>query len=223
MFRNFFVITAAIFLTVFVAGCTAYSDISADKSILAYVEIFATGRSAHIADAGISKKSEQEIYDEIHKNLMERMSTYPLNEQTLEKVVDDYLKYLQEVTKVKTTLKKDDSKEPIVEVKAIMVDESGFDNDINNLSQFEKLDGFSELLARVKAANESGVTKEQLKADEEFQKFAANCIDRMLKSMPVNERTLDVTCTRFQGDDAKMYWGPADMETLVKFAQGQKI
>ncbi|MBR5912909.1 MAG: hypothetical protein IKZ58_00880 [Selenomonadaceae bacterium] len=219
MFRKSFDVMAAIFLTLSVAGCTAYSDISADKSVLPYVEMFATGRSAHIADAGISKQTEQEIYDDIHQKLMERFSSYPLNKQTLEKVVDDYLKYLQEVTKVTTTLKKDDSKEPIVEVKATVIDESGFDD----LSQYENLDGFSELLARVQTAKDSGVTLEQLKADEEFQKFAANCIDKMLRSMPVNERTLEVICTRLQGEDAKMYWGPADIETLVKFSQGQKI
>ena len=215
--NSFFKITAAVFLALFIAGCTANADISAEKSILPYVELYATGKSSHIADAGISKKTAKKIYEEIHQTLTARLEKYPLNEQTLEKVVNDYLRYLQEVTKVQTKLKKDDPKEPVVEVRAITIDESGFNGD---KSQFEKLDGFSELLARVSSANQ---TLEQLKADEEFQRFAANCIDRMIKSMPVNERTLEIKCVRLQGDDARMYWGPQDFETLINFAQGQKF
>ena len=221
--NNFCKIAAVIFLTLFVAGCTAYPDISADKAILPYVELYATGKSEHIADAGISEKTAQKIYDEIHTTLKNKLSVYPLNDETLEKVADDYIKYLQEVTKVQTSLKKYEIKKPIVEVRAIMIDESGFDYESGDMNQFKKLDGFSELYARLKAVRERDVTDEQIHTYEEFQNFMAKCLNRMLRSMPVNERTLDVKCTRLQGDDAKMYWGPEDFDMLVKFAQGQKI
>lgn len=217
MFKRSLIAVMALFITVFAAGCgDDKPKISADKSILAWTELYATGTTAHLAEAGIPKSSEDYVKETLDKLILDSVKDFPLNEANLKEAANYYFKHVKDITKIQTTLKKDDAKNPIVEVKATTID--------NNAKMDDLLatEGISTLMATVQAAAAQNKTIEDMKNDTAFQNIALESVKLFIDSCPTIERTLDVKCVLGKGDeDGKLYWMPENPEALAVFAQGR--
>lgn len=180
---------------------------SAEKTIRAYVEMFAFGKSNSSA-TGITRDESKAFAD----NLMAAFQGYSLNDENFATLKKKYLDKLKKVTKIETALKDDDSERPVVTVIATTIDQSAADDwAIQNQDR---------VLTRTVINHLSGLgtDAESLKQDKMFQGFASRSINKFIDEMPVSEqRTIDVPCTLREGDNGKLYWAPEDPETLNEF------
>ena len=207
-------------MIIFAAGCgNDKPKISADKSILAWTELYATGTTSHLADSGIDATSEKEVADTLNKTLTDQFKEFPLNESNVEESTKYYIENLKKITKVEATLKKDDAKNPVVEVKAKMID-NNFTDDMNKAIQ--ENEGLKALMELIQASTVAGKTLDDIKNDATVQKLALESMKLFIDNLPTTERTLEVKCTLGKGDnDGKLYWMPEDPEALAVFAQGR--
>ncbi len=217
MFRKSFAAIMTLMLAIFVTGCgNDAPKISADKSILAWTELYATGTSSHLADAGIPASSEQDIKDTLNKNITGEMKDFPLNDKNIEEVTKYFLNHLKDITKVTTTLKSNDAKNPVVEVKAVTIDTNA------DQETLMKNDGIQTLMETVQASAAQGKSIDDMKKDAAFQNIAIESVKLFIDNLPTVERTLDVKCTVGKGEDGKtLYWMPENPEALAVFAQGR--
>ncbi|MBQ9487313.1 MAG: hypothetical protein IJU91_05890 [Selenomonadaceae bacterium] len=220
MLKKSFAVFMAAFLIIFAAGCgNDKPKISADKSIAAWTELYATGTSSHLTDAGIPADSEKEVADTLNKIIGDQFKEFPLSDSNVEEATKYYLNHLKNITKVQTSLKKDDAKNPVVEVKATMID-NNVTEDMNKLIQ--ENEGIKALMELVQKATAMGQNIDDMKKDAAVQNIALESIKLFIDNLPTTERTLDVTCTLGKGDDGKtLYWMPEDPEKLAVFAQGR--
>lgn len=218
MFRKSFAAIITLMVAIFVTGCgNDAPKISADKSILAWTELYATGTSSHLADAGIPASSEQDVKDTLNKAITGEMQGFPLSDANMKAATDYYLNRLKDITKVTTTLKSNDAKNPVVEVKAVTIDNKVTDQDslMNNA-------GIKTLMETVQASAVLGKTIEDMKKDAAFQTIAIESVKLFIDELPTVERTLDVKCVVGKGEDGKtLYWMPENPEALAVFAQGR--
>ena len=218
MFKKSFAVFMAAFLIIFAAGCGNDSPkISADKSILAWTELYATGTSSHLADAGIPSSSEQDVKDTLNKTIIGEMQGFPLSDANMKEATNYFLNHLKEITKVTTTLKGNDAKNPVVEVKAVTIDNNATDQELlmNNA-------GIKTLMETVQTSAALGKTIDDMKTDAAFQTIAIESVKLFIDDLPTAERTLDVKCVVGKGEDGKtLYWMPEDPEALAVFAQGR--
>ena len=207
-------------MIIFAAGCgNDKPKISADKSILAWTELYATGTTSHLADSGIDATSEKEVADTLNKTLTDQFKEFPLNESNVEESTKYYIENLKKITKVEATLKKDDAKNPVVEVKAKMID-NNFTDDMNKAIQ--ENEGLKALMELIQASTVAGKTLDDIKNDATVQKLALESMKLFIDNLPTTERTLEVKCTLGKGEDDKtLYWMPEDPEALAVFAQGR--
>ena len=67
-----------------------------------------------------------------------------------------------------------------------------------------------------------GMSLEDLKSNEAFQKSAMDAITSFINEIPMNaEVSMDVTCKKVQGSDGKIYWAPTDTAAVAAFVQPQ--
>ncbi len=220
MLKKYFAVFSVLLLTLFMTGCgDDKPKISADKSIAAWTELYATGTSSHLADAGIPADSEKEVADTLNKAIIDQFKDFPLNEKNVEEVTKYYIEHIKNITKVQTSLKKDDAKNPVVEVKATMID-NNVTEDMNKLIQ--ENEGIKALMELVQKSTALGQSMEDMKKDAAVQNIAIESVKLFIDKLPTTERTLDVKCTVGKGEDGKtLYWMPENPEALAVFAQGR--
>ena len=218
MLKKSFALFMAAFLIIFAAGCgNDAPKISADKSILAWTELYATGTTSHLSDAGIPASSEKEVSDTLNKVIVEQIKDFPLSESNVETASKYYFDHLKNITKVTTTLKTNDAKNPVVEVKATMIDNNATDESTLMLNE-----GIKTLMEAVQASAALGKSIDDMRNDASFQNIAIESVKLFIDNMPITERTLDVKCVVGKGEDGKtLYWMPEDPEALAVFAQGR--
>ena len=220
MFRKSVAAIMVLMFAIFVTGCgDDKPKISADKSILAWTELYATGTTSHLAEAGIPADSEKYVADTLNQFTTNQFKEFPLSEANVEEATKYYIENLKKVTKIQTSLKKDDAKNPVVEVKATMIDNQVTD-DMNKLVQ--ENEGIKALVELVQKTTALGQSIEDMKKDAAVQNIALESIKLFIDQLPTTERTLDVKCTLGKGEDGKTtYWMPENPEELAVFAQGR--
>lgn len=175
----------------------------ADKAVLAYAELFTTGESSNATAVGLSDKEKSEISKQLSKDLVDMFgNAVPLSDQSANAIAKKYQEKCNREMKFTATLKTDDAKQPVVELKVTVLSESSANADC-----------FSALLDMNAKLRDGGATPDQIKANAEFQKLAVESFGKYIDSFVAGtERTFDVTCTKVNG-----HWAPANFEALKRF------
>lgn len=210
-----FLIPCSLFL---ISGCGEEKvEGTPDKAILAYAEIFMTGDSDNLAAAGFSEAYKENIraqmieaFDESFKDIA------PLDEASLTAVTNKFYSRFKDEIKFQVTLKKDDAKNPVVEIKTTPPNQVEANRAALNNDELIALIG---MVGQLKA---DGATDEQLKNNPEVQKLAVIALEKYIDNIPLQpEKTLDVTCEAVKGSDGKFLWVPTDLKIFKNFIRGE--
>lgn len=192
---------------------------SADKAVLAYAQLYAYGiiEDENMKAAGMTEKDVEEVQNKVIAPIVEAFKQYPLSEESVAEMTGQYVAKLHTAMDMKATIKKEDAKNPVVELTATTINQEGAAKVAETNEDLVALGtAYGELQAQ-------GLTAEQLKESAEFQQFALESIDNFINEFPLNpEQTLEVTCEAVEGSDGKKYWAPKDPEAIAKFVTGQK-
>ena len=215
MLKKIFVGVLMIFL---LSGCGSEKVLGTpDKAVLAYAEIFMTGDSKNLEAAGFSEAYKENIRAQMTEAFVESFKDIvPLTEESTATVVEKFYSRFKDEIKFQVTLKKDDAKNPVVELKTtppdqIAANKAAVDND--------ELIALLGMVGQLKA---DGATDAQLKDNAEVQKLAVTAIEKYIDNVPLQEeKTLDVTCEAVTGADGKTLWVPKDLKIFKDFIRGQ--
>ena len=189
-----------------------------DKAVLAYAQLYAYGiiEDENMAAAGMTEKDIEAVQDQVLAPIVDAFKQYPLSDESVAEMTGNYVAKLHAGMDMKATVKKEDAKNPVVELKATTINQAGAAQVAENNADLVALGtAYGELQAQ-------GLTAEQLKESAEFQQFALESIDNFINEFPLNpEQTLEVTCEAVQGSDGKMYWAPQDPQAVAKFVSGK--
>lgn len=190
-----------------------------DKAVLAYAQLYAYGiiEDENQAAAGLTDADIDKVQDKILMPIVDAFKMYPLSDESIAEMTGRYVEKLHMAMDIKATVKKDDKEHPVVELSATTINQEGAAKVATENADLVALGtAYGELKAQ-------GLTDEDLKASEDFQKFALESIDNYINEFPLNETaTLEVTCDAVKGSDDKMHWAPQDPEAVAKFVNGQK-
>lgn len=198
-------------LTIFLSLClsTVYAatpKYSADKSVLAYAEMYTYGTSENVAATGIPQEFADEIKKRMQNHLMLSFKNYPLNPENFATVQTVLVEKLHDVIKISTRLKVDDDKNPVVEVTANHIDQKAVDALKEKDGEFTTLDVMRHISEPL-----------ELATDGQFQDIALKSILGLIAELPVKDATtFDVPCKLIE-DGGEAYWMPQDVEALSKF------
>ena len=139
------------------------------------------------------------------------------HDESVAKMTAEYVAKLHTAMDMKTTVKKEDKTNPVVELTATTLNQEGAAKVAENNADLVALGtAYGELQAQ-------GLTEEQLKASPEFQEFALESINKFIDEFPLNpESSIEITCEAVEGSDGKLYWAPKNPEEVAKFVTGQK-
>ena len=216
MFRKFF-ICVLMFAAVLMIGCGGEKVVgSPDKAILAYAEIFMTGDSENLAAAGFSEAYKKNIRGQMTEAFIESFKDIvPLTDETAATVTKKFHSKFKDEIKFQVTLKKDDAKNPVVELKTTPPDQVAANRAaISN-------DELIALIGMVGQLKSDGATDEQLKENPEVQKLAVTALEKYIDNIPLQpEKVIDVTCEAVEGSDGKTIWVPQDLKVFKDFVRG---
>ena len=190
---------------------------SPDKAILAYAEIFMKGESENLAAAGFSEEYAENIRSQMTEAFSESFKDVaPLNDASLEQVSKKFYARFKDEIKFKATLKKDDAKNPVVELTTTPPDQISANRAAVNNDELIALIG---MVGQLKA---DGATDEQLADNPEVQKLAVTALEKYIDNIPLQaEKSLDVTCEAVKGSDGKILWVPQNLKVFKNFIRGQ--
>ena len=190
-----------------------------DKAVLAYAQLYAYGviEDENMKAAGMTDKDVEEVQEQVIKPIVEVFQKYPLSDESVAEMTGQYVAKLHNAMAIKTTVKKEDATNPVVELKATTINQAGADEVAKNNEDLVTLGAaYGELQAQ-------GLTEAQLKESPDFQAFALEAINKFIDEFPLNpESSIEVTCEAVKGSDGKMYWAPKNPEEVAKFVIGQK-
>jgi len=227
MFKKSFAALMALMLMVFVTGCGGGGNdqkkaevekpaYSADKAVQGYAEMYAFGVTNNMKEAGLTEKNTKEVSDKIVGELVAGFSEFPLSDDNVAEMAGVYVGKLEKAMEIKTTLKKDDPEAPVVTLSVQTINQKGAN---------EVAASNPDLLALGAAFGElqgEGLTLEDLKNNEAFQKSAMDAITNYINELPLNaETSMDVICEKVKGEDGKFYWAPKDRDAVAAFVQPQ--
>lgn len=219
MFKRL-VAVMALMVTIFVAGCgenqAEKPQYSADKAVQGYAEMYAYGVTNNMKEAGLTDADVKEVSDKIIGDLVTSFAEFPLSEENVAHMTGVYVDKLSKAMGIKTTLKKDDTENPVVTLTVKTVNAKGAQ---------EVATTNPDLLALGEALGElqvEGMTLEDLKNNQAFQKLAMECIESFINELPLNaETSIEVECEKVKGTDGKLYWAPKDPAAVAAFVQPQ--
>lgn len=189
---------------------------NAPKAILAYAQLYAYGLPDDPEAAGMTEEIVQSVQVNVIGNVLNSFRQYPISEENAQVATTEYLTKLRVIMNIRTTLKLDDATNPVVELTATTLDNEG----TNKIAETDR--DLIRLGTRLGNLRARGMSDEQIKADEDFQKFALNCLDKFTDKFPFHaEASIDVVCQAIGGEDGKLYWAPADPEAVATFVTGQ--
>lgn len=226
MFKRIFacaLILAAMFC---MTGCggdekpasTENNNATADKAVLAYAELLTHGKTDNAASAGFTDKDKTDLSNAIITSFVNSIAEVaPLNDKSVQAITKVFHEKFSKDMKFTATVKKDDAKNPVVELKTTPMDSDAA------IQAAGKNDEWIALVGIVGQLKADGATNDQLKANDDVQTAAVNALTKYINAIPLqSEKTLDVTCSQVKGSDGKMYWAPENPEALTKFITGQK-
>ena len=217
MFRKIF-ICAMILAVMLISGCGGEKVSGApDKAILAYAEIFMTGDSENLSAAGFSEAYKENIRGQMTEAFIESFKEIaPLTDESAVAVTKKFHSKFKDEMKFQVTIKKDDAKNPVVELKTTPPDQIAANKAaISN-------DELIALIGMVGQLKSDGATDEQLKGNPEIQKLAVTALEKYIDNIPLQaEKSIDVTCEAVEGSDGKTIWVPKDLKVFKDFIRGQ--
>ena len=218
MLRKMLICAATLAMMICLSGCGEEKvEGTPDKAILAYAEIFMTGDSANLAAAGFSEAYKENIRGQMIEAFNESFKDIvPLNEESSSAVTKKFYSTFKDKIKFKVALKKDDRKNPVVELTTTPPDQVGANRAAVSNDELIALIG---MVGQLKA---DGATDEQLKDNADVQKLAVTAIEKYIDNIPLQpEKSLDVTCEAVKGSDGKILWVPQDIKIFKDFIRGQ--
>ena len=217
MFRKILICAAAL-LMILAAGCGNEEKVEGtpDKAILAYAEIFMKGDSQHLAEAGFSEAYKENIRGQMAEAFAESFKDIaPLSKDSMEKISKKFYDRFKDEIKFQVTLKKDDAKNPVVELKTTPPDQIGA-----NRAAIAN-DELLALIGMVGQLKSDGATDDQLLSNPEVQQLAVVAIEKYIDNVPLQpEKSLDVVCEAVKGSDGKLLWVPQDLKVFKNFIRG---
>lgn len=211
-------ICAVTLLAICLTGCGEEKvEGTPDKAILAYAEIFMTGESENLSAAGFSEAYKENIRGQMLEAFSESFKDIvPLNKNSTETVATKFYSTFKDKIKFQVTLKKDDAKNPVVELKTTPPDQIGANRAaVSN-------DELLALIGMVGQLKSDGATDDQLKSNPEVQNLAVSAIEKYIDNIPLQaEKSLDITCEAVKGSDGKILWAPKDLKVFKDFIRGQ--
>ena len=200
------VMTLAMLLS-FSAVNAATPKSTPEESILAYAEMYALGTSTHLAATGIPKDMTDAVEKDVTGHLMTAFMNYPMTKNNFQTVKEKYIAKLNELIKISTRLKKNDSVNPIVEITATNIDQAAADKIKAEDANFLTMDVMNHLS-----------TAEELVADGQYQSLAINAIGGVIGGLTATApKTYDVTCEIVTDDNGNSYWKPVGIQGLFDF------
>ena len=190
----------------------------ADKAVLAYAQLYAYGmvEDENMMAAGMTESSVNDVQEQVIAPLVQAFQGYPLSDDNVEEITSQYVAKLHVAMNMKTKIKTDDPKNPVVELTATTINK---EEAVNVAENDEDLFALGVALGKLQS---EGFTEEQLKDDPEFQETAMDAVEKFIDKLPLNpEQTIEVTCKAVEGSDGKIYWAPENPEEVAKFVGGQ--
>ena len=219
MYGRIFVCALILAATLCLAACGGEKQpANVDKAVLAYAQLATCGKSDNAEAAGLTEADQAEIAKTIADDLIAGIAeVVPLSDQSAQSVTAAFHERFAKDMKFTATVKKDDAKAPVVELKTTPIDYNG------TLQAANKIDQWIALVGMVGQLKADGVTDEQLKANNEVQNVAVTALTKFVNAAPLQgEKTFDVTCAKIKGSDGKEHWAPADLDAFTKFLTGQQ-
>lgn len=218
MLRKMLICAVTLAMMICLSGCGEEKvEGTPDKAILAYAEIFMTGDSANLAAAGFSEAYKENIRTQMIEAFSESFKDIaPLDDESLAAITQKFYSRFKDEIKFQVTLKKDDAKNPVVEIKTTPP------NQVEANRAAISNDELIALIGMVGQLKADGSTDEELKNNPDVQKLAVTAISKYIDNIPLQpEKTLDVTCEAVKGSDGKFLWVPKDLKVFKDFIRGQ--
>ena len=226
MFKKSFMAMMALFLVLFVTGCGGGNkdnaqkaaadkpEFSADQAVLGYAEMYAFGVTEHEKEAGLTEADLQKYGNKIIGETTEAFAEFPLSEDNVATMVGNYVGTLSQAMEMKAEVVKDDPEHPVVKLSAKTLNQKGAEEVAANN---EDLLALGTAMGTLQA---QGLSLDEMKANEEFQKSAMEVLNKFVSAFPMNpEASIEVTCDKVKGADGKFYWAPQDKAALETFVQ----
>ena len=205
----------AILATLLVAGCgDDKPKESADKAVLAYAELYAYGDTDKVEATGMTKAQKEQISEALHSETDEMFKSMMLSHDNAVAITDYYIADRKANMELKAKVKKDDAKNPVVELTATPIDAKGAS------AQMEQNSDVVAMGVYIGLAQQQGV---DVRTDPVYQQGAMDTLRAVIDAMPYEgEKTLDVTCELVKSDDGKtLHWAPKDPQAIKKFLDGE--
>ena len=205
----------AILATFLIAGCgDDKPKDSADKAVLAYAELYAYGDTDKVEATGMTKAQKEQISEALHSETDEMFKSMMLSHDNAVAITDYYIADRKANMELKAKVKKDDAKNPVVELTATPIDSKGAS------AQMEQNADVVAMGVYIGLAQQQGV---DVRTDPVYQQGAMETLRAVIDEMPYEgEKTLDVTCELVKSDDGKtLHWAPKDPQAIKKFLDGE--
>ena len=205
----------AILATFLIAGCgDDKPKDSADKAVLAYAELYAYGDTDKTEATGMTKAQKEQISQALHSETDEMFKSMMLSHDNAVAITDYYIADRKANMELKAKVKKDDAKNPVVELTATPIDSKGAS------AQMEQNSDVVAMGVYIGLAQQQGV---DVRTDPVYQQGAMETLRAVIDEMPYDdEKTLDVTCELVKSDDGKtLHWAPKDPQAIKKFLDGE--
>ena len=219
MLKKCFLAMVAVVMTLFtvnINACYARSTNeslqNAEKTVLAYAQVYGYGATDYAEEAGIQQSDITEIRQIISNKFRDSFKDFCLSDESLKNLTDVYCKKLETSMEISTKLKVAKSKRPVITVTAKILDEKSFESQATNDANIQAL-----AFAIMGLKNE-GKTEEDLKADATVQETIQDCIGKFIAGLNFGEaKSMDFTCKKIKGENGKTYWAPQDTDALYQF------
>ena len=187
---------------------------SADKAVLAYAELYAYADTDKLSATGMTNAQKEQISQALLTESDQMFQSFMLSESNAMEITDYYLADRKANMELKAKVKKDDAKNPVVELTATPIDAKGAS------AQMEQNADVVAMGVYIGLAQQQGV---DVRTDPVYQQGAMDTLRAVIDAMPYEgEKTLDVTCELVKSDDGKtLHWAPKDPQAIKKFLDGE--
>ena len=191
---------------------------NAEKSVLAYAQVYGYGSTDYAKEAGIQQSDITEIRQIIFNKFRDSFKEFCLSDESLNKLTNVYLDKLKASMEISTKLKASDAEHPVITVTAKVLGETSFESQATNDS------GIQAFAFAIMGMKNEGKTEADLKADATVQTTAQDCISKFIAGLNFGEaKSKDFTCTKIKGEDDKTYWAPQNTAALYRFITADSV
>lgn len=224
MMKKVLFMALTILLTLSLVGCGGDNpaekpaqekkEVTADKAVVTYAELLATGESATAGDLSLTDAEKAELVNfAVNKTVEFLGDGMPISDKTAQAIAAKMHELSKKNMKFEATIKKDDAEHPVVELKTTPWTAA---LDTANEEAEKNMNAWFGMILQLQ---ESGATPEQLKENEEFQNLTVQMITSGFNTISFNtEKTFEVTCNK-----VNEHWAPEKVDSLYYFLMGIDI